>query len=77
MIKVSIVLQPSWRHFPGSDNRTMLAYRGSDVKLSWNHDEPIKLGYKPCAYVKEGLGNVFEYRVFYRSEILISIRILY
>ncbi|XP_065201925.1 ADAM 17-like protease isoform X2 [Planococcus citri] len=47
-------VEPSWRHLPESDNRTMVAYRGSDVHLSWDHQENEETRRKPCAYVKEG-----------------------
>lgn len=38
----------------------MLAYRGSDVRFSWDADEYKRIGHKPCAFVKEGLG-IFVY----------------
>lgn len=41
----------------------MLAYRGSDVKFSWDNHENMKLGYKPCAFVKEGLGSILSWLV--------------
>jgi disintegrin and metalloproteinase domain-containing protein 17 len=51
--------EPSWRHFPHlTTKQHMLAYRSSDLKLSWDGQEkdnehmgaPIT-----CGYVKEGL----------------------
>lgn len=49
-------IEPSWRHLPESSEKHMVAYRASDVRLSWEghehegHFEPGK-----CGYVKEGL----------------------
>lgn len=49
-------IEPSWRHLPDSSDKHMVAYRASDVRLSWEgqehegHFEPGK-----CGYVKEGL----------------------
>ncbi|XP_076068055.1 ADAM 17-like protease isoform X2 [Oratosquilla oratoria] len=46
-------VEPSWRHIPNSDDETMIVYRGSDVKHSWeghHHNKPHKM----CDYVKEG-----------------------
>lgn len=34
----------------------MVAYRQSDVKLSWEHSDEPGLGPKVCGYVKEGAG---------------------
>ncbi|XP_024085156.1 ADAM 17-like protease isoform X2 [Cimex lectularius] len=48
-------IEPSWRHLPELGNETMLAYRESDIKLSW-HDS----GFSPCAHVKEGNDEDFE-----------------
>ncbi|XKL62355.1 hypothetical protein PGB90_002188 [Kerria lacca] len=48
-------IEPSWRHLPETGNKTMLAYRGSDVRFSWDADEYKRIGHKPCAFVKEGL----------------------
>ncbi|KAL1464303.1 hypothetical protein WDU94_003964 [Cyamophila willieti] len=44
-------IEPSWRHLPHLGNQTMVAYRASDVKLSWDHanEKPVS----PCGYVKE------------------------
>lgn len=54
-------IEPSWRHLPESTDKHMVAYKASDVKLSWeqpsegvegthDHFTPGK-----CGYVKEGL----------------------
>lgn len=58
---VSNKFQPSWRHLPGTSNKHMVAYRASDIKLSWDskehtHDENMGVPLK-CGYVKEGLGK--------------------
>ncbi|XP_050317201.1 ADAM 17-like protease isoform X3 [Bactrocera neohumeralis] len=46
-------IEPSWRHLPRSAEKTMVAYRVSDVKLNWNkHGNG---GQMPCGYIKEGL----------------------
>jgi len=29
-------IEPSWRHLPETDDQTMIAYKESDIKLSWN-----------------------------------------
>ncbi|CAB3364677.1 Hypothetical predicted protein [Cloeon dipterum] len=53
-------VEPSWRHFKEEDHLEegrMLAYRSSDVKFSWEHDEngdPHFLQTKTCGYIKEG-----------------------
>ncbi|VEN64087.1 unnamed protein product [Callosobruchus maculatus] len=49
-------IEPSWRHLPDLDNKTMITYKQSDVKFSWerpseDHDAPRP---KICGYVKEG-----------------------
>lgn len=51
--------KPSWRHIPDLSDRHMVAYRASDIKLSWEHHHkqdgmPVP---KTCGYVKEGLGK--------------------
>lgn len=46
-------IEPSWRHLPHLDNRSMIAYKASDVKYSWDHAN--KMGLKTCGYVKEGM----------------------
>lgn len=55
-------LEPSWRHLPDLDNRTMIAYKESDIKLSWDHSKlsPNELGLKTCGYMKEGNDTVEE-----------------
>lgn len=50
-------IEPSWRHLPDSTDRHMVAYKASDVKLSWNeHDHADGSSFEPgkCGYVKEG-----------------------
>ncbi|CAH2001173.1 unnamed protein product [Acanthoscelides obtectus] len=49
-------IEPSWRHLSDFDNKTMITYKQSDVKFSWDHpgeneEEPRP---KICGYVKEG-----------------------
>lgn len=48
-------IEPSWRHLPDLDNRTMITYRESDVKLSWEKGDldANELGVKTCGYVRE------------------------
>ncbi|XP_011500882.1 PREDICTED: ADAM 17-like protease [Ceratosolen solmsi marchali] len=51
-------IEPSWRHLPTSDNKTMIIYKVSDVKLSWEHYQNGE-GHthgapKTCGYIKEG-----------------------
>lgn len=46
-------IEPSWRHLPHLDNRSMIAYKASDVKFSWDQSKDMKL--KTCGYVKEGI----------------------
>ncbi|XP_077297920.1 ADAM 17-like protease Tace isoform X2 [Arctopsyche grandis] len=47
-------IEPSWRHLPEIDNKSMIAYKASDIKFSW--DDHRKDGMAPtiCGYVKEG-----------------------
>lgn len=50
-------IEPSWRHLPHFDNKTMIAYKSSDVKISWaNMDKTNSenVGPRTCGYVKEG-----------------------
>ncbi|XP_018575504.1 ADAM 17-like protease isoform X2 [Anoplophora glabripennis] len=49
-------VEPSWRHLSHLDNRTMITYKQSDVKFSWeNSDLASKgIGTRICDYVKEG-----------------------
>lgn len=46
-------IEPSWRHLPDLDNRTMITYRESDVKLSWKESDLDSdgLGIKTCGFV--------------------------
>lgn len=59
-IKKNLVcpFQPSWRHLPHLDDKTMITYRASDIHFSWKGGEEAK-GAKPrvCGYVKEGQGR--------------------
>ncbi|XP_022908664.2 ADAM 17-like protease isoform X1 [Onthophagus taurus] len=48
-------IEPSWRHLPISDNRTMITYKQSDIKLSWELDNLNEFAPKTCGYIKEGL----------------------
>ncbi|XP_063367896.1 ADAM 17-like protease [Cydia amplana] len=46
-------IEPSWRHLPDLDDKTMITYRGSDIRFSWaNSDDDAKP--RVCGYVKEG-----------------------
>ncbi|XP_017778197.1 PREDICTED: ADAM 17-like protease isoform X1 [Nicrophorus vespilloides] len=47
-------IEPSWRHLPHLDNRTMIAYKESDVKFSWDHKDYADIAPKTCGYIKEG-----------------------
>ncbi|XP_076068053.1 ADAM 17-like protease [Oratosquilla oratoria] len=46
-------IEPSWRHIPDTDDETMIVYRGSDVKHSWEGYHNGKAA-RMCDYVKEG-----------------------
>ncbi|XP_066152837.1 ADAM 17-like protease isoform X1 [Euwallacea fornicatus] len=49
-------IEPSWRHIPGHDNQTMITYKQSDIKFSWD-PENLPVHYpnpRMCAYIKEG-----------------------
>lgn len=48
-------IEPSWRHLPDLDNRTMITYKESDIKLSWDHSNlpSDELGLKTCGYIDE------------------------
>lgn len=48
-------IEPSWRHLPHHDKKSMITYRSSDIKFSWAGDKGAP-GSKPrvCGYVKEG-----------------------
>ncbi|XP_023216169.1 ADAM 17-like protease isoform X2 [Centruroides sculpturatus] len=71
------IIEPSWRHLLEDNNSSMIIYRGSDVKFSWDssHDDKNPLQskkypdpYRPkfCSYVRED-GNSSE---VYEDEIL-------
>lgn len=51
-------IEPSWRHLPEASDKHMVAYKASDVKLSWENHEHGAGGehFEPgkCGYVKEG-----------------------
>ncbi|ROT82229.1 ADAM 17-like protease [Penaeus vannamei] len=47
-------VEPSWRHIPDAKDDSMIVYRGSDVKYSWEDNHPTLKGHKMCDYVKEG-----------------------
>ncbi|XP_060516137.1 ADAM 17-like protease isoform X1 [Cylas formicarius] len=46
-------IEPSWRHITDFDNRTMITYKQSDIKFSWDAENDHRVP-KMCAYVKEG-----------------------
>ena len=52
-------IEPSWRHLDPSDDQSMIAYRESDVILSWtnkdnqNKDEDMVHQPKICDYIRE------------------------
>lgn len=52
-------LQPSWRHLHDGDQLTMITYKGSDVKNSWETDDTDEDLDGPnlpiCAYVNTSL----------------------
>ncbi|CAL4094030.1 unnamed protein product, partial [Meganyctiphanes norvegica] len=51
-------VEPSWRHIPEAEDETMIVYRGSDVKYSWeDHPSHTHGGNKMCDFVKEGHHN--------------------
>ncbi|KAK7066718.1 Disintegrin and metalloproteinase domain-containing protein 17 [Halocaridina rubra] len=47
-------VEPSWRHLPNAKDESMIVYRGSDMKYSWEDQHPSLKGQKVCDYVKEG-----------------------
>ncbi|KAH9383721.1 hypothetical protein HPB48_025487 [Haemaphysalis longicornis] len=53
------VVEPSWRHLPDDNNATMIVYRASDVKYSWDPTHGAQSLTKYCGYVKEP-GNASE-----------------
>lgn len=42
------IVEPSWRHMSYEDNSSMIVYRGSDVKYSW---ETMDTGKKLYVYM--------------------------
>lgn len=52
-------VQPLWRHAPHLGDRLMLAYRASDVVLTWpaSHSHGDMGAPITCGYVKEGKGK--------------------
>ncbi|KAL3279543.1 hypothetical protein HHI36_017050 [Cryptolaemus montrouzieri] len=52
-------IEPSWRHIPELDNRTMIIYKQSDVILDWNKESTL-LGARTCG-VEEDFQNLDEY----------------
>ncbi|KAK8763468.1 hypothetical protein V5799_033919 [Amblyomma americanum] len=55
----TFVVEPSWRHIPNDNNATMIVYRASDVKYSWDPTHGAQSLTKYCGYVKEN-GNATE-----------------
>ncbi|XP_068218775.1 ADAM 17-like protease [Palaemon carinicauda] len=47
-------VEPSWRHLPDAKAESMIVYRGSDVKYSWEDQHPSLKTHKMCDYLKEG-----------------------
>ncbi|XP_047532357.1 ADAM 17-like protease isoform X2 [Vanessa atalanta] len=45
-------IEPSWRHLPHLDDKTMITYRSSDIRFSWTNSRDSKP--RVCGYVKEG-----------------------
>ncbi|XP_047996264.1 ADAM 17-like protease [Leguminivora glycinivorella] len=46
-------IEPSWRHLPDLDDKTMITYKASDIRFSWaNSDDANKP--RVCGYIKEG-----------------------
>lgn len=49
-------IEPSWRHLSHLTDKHMIAYKASDVKLSWNNgDSGTDIAPVTCGFVKEGL----------------------
>jgi len=47
-------VEPAWRHLPQTDEETMIAYKESDIKLSWTQpDENQFIPSHACDFVKE------------------------
>lgn len=61
-------IEPSWRHIAEHDNRTMITYKQSDIKFSWD-PENLPNDYatpRMCGYVKEGAeyeGNITSHQI--------------
>nr|AMO02512.1 ADAM 17-like protein [Tityus serrulatus] len=53
------IIEPSWRHLSEDNNASMIIYRGSDVKFSWDSSHDDKNLPKFCSYVHED-GNSSE-----------------
>ncbi|KAG6444940.1 hypothetical protein O3G_MSEX003636 [Manduca sexta] len=47
-------IEPSWRHLPHLDDKTMITYRSSDMRLWSNTEKPEENKPRICGYVKEG-----------------------
>ncbi|XP_037292414.1 ADAM 17-like protease isoform X2 [Manduca sexta] len=47
-------IEPSWRHLPHLDDKTMITYRSSDMRLWSNTEKPEETKPRICGYVKEG-----------------------
>lgn len=47
------IIEPSWRHLPEDSNASMIVYRGSDAKLTWNHNSKHTAKPSFCGFVKE------------------------
>ncbi|CAL4171653.1 unnamed protein product, partial [Meganyctiphanes norvegica] len=54
-------VEPSWRHIPGSSEESMIVYRGSDVKHSWEDNHTSLKGNKICDSIKEGNESIEDY----------------
>nr|CAD7261925.1 unnamed protein product [Timema shepardi] len=58
-------IEPSWRHLPDHDNRSMIIYRASDTHFSWEQGLGDSDTWpRTCAYVKEGPDNAEEEELF-------------
>ncbi|XP_013183673.1 ADAM 17-like protease [Amyelois transitella] len=47
-------IEPSWRHLPHLDDRTMITYRASDIQFSWSDTADVHGKPRVCGYVKDG-----------------------
>ncbi|CAL4147225.1 unnamed protein product [Meganyctiphanes norvegica] len=61
-------VEPSWRHVPDSSDESMIVYRGSDVKHSWEDKHPSLKGHKMCDFVKEGNETIEAYSKLRNSD---------